>query len=430
MQIRKSILCAVFLFMGGGGVAAAQQQPEPVNSCISCHLEVGDEMAAPVHGMESDIHAQKGLSCVDCHGGDAKAGLDGDMEAAMNPAKGYIGTPAKKDIPKFCARCHSNPQYMRNYNPRVATDQYDRYQTSVHGKRLAQGDEKVATCIDCHSVHGIRAVNDPRAQVYPLNIPSTCGRCHSDADYMRSYGIPTDQVEKYQHSVHGIALLEKGDQAAPVCNDCHGNHGAAPPGVPAIAFVCGQCHLNNSELFRQSPHNAAFEEQGLPECETCHGNHAIEHPLDANLGIGTESICVSCHDVGSMGYQVAATLYNDIDSLKIRIATADSVIDKATRAGMEVSEARFQLNEANDYLIKARTAVHALSPPLLENQTGAGIKLTDVVLEAGLAALAEVQYRRTGLAISTIFIALLAFGIYLKIKEVDKHTIATEQAKE
>src|SRR5688572_12273090 len=46
-----------------------------------------------------------------------------------------------------------------------------------------------------------------------------------------NYGIPTDQAEKFKGSVHGEALLKNRDMAAPTCNDCHGNHGAAPPGA-------------------------------------------------------------------------------------------------------------------------------------------------------------------------------------------------------
>lgn len=213
-------------------LAQEEAQTSKVNSCVSCHLEMGDEMAAPVEGMKEDVHTQQGLSCADCHGGDPEAGLDGDAEASMDPAKGYIGIPKRTDIPKFCARCHDDPNYMRRFNPRVSTDQFSRYKTSVHGKSLQKGDSKVATCTDCHGVHGILDAKDSRSSVYPLNISNMCGKCHADEEYMKEYDIPTDQITAYQNSIHGKALLEKGDQAAPACNDCHGNHGATPPGAP------------------------------------------------------------------------------------------------------------------------------------------------------------------------------------------------------
>lgn len=396
------------------------------NSCIWCHQEIGDELAEPITAMEHDVHASKGLSCVDCHGGDATAGFDEDETAAMDPAKGYIGVPARKEIPQFCARCHSDPSYMRQYDPRVSTDQYDRYKTSIHGQRLAAGDEKVATCVDCHAAHGVFEISDPRAKVFAMNIPETCGHCHADIDYMDDYNISTRQVDDFKKGVHGIALLEKGDHAAPACNDCHGNHGAVPPGVPSIGFVCGQCHLNNSELFRASPHMEAFAEEGLPECETCHGNHDIEPPTDAMLGIGEESICVDCHAENSTGYQVAATLHAKIDTLKQSIVEADSLIGVASRAGMEVSEAVFALSDANQSLIRSRTMMHALSVEKLSEVTSEGNTLAKSALSIGIAALDELQFRRKGLAVSLIFIFVLAVGVYMKIREVDKNLESRE----
>ncbi len=395
---------------------------EPRNSCVSCHLEEEEELAEPVKAMENDIHAKNGLSCADCHGGDPTAGLDGDPDAAMDPAKGYIGVPDRTEIPQFCGRCHSDPEYMRQYNPRLPTDQLDRYKTSIHGKRLAGGDEKVATCVDCHGTHGILKANDSRSPVYATNVPQTCARCHADEEYMADYDIPTDQVEEYEKSVHGQALLKRGDTAAPACNDCHGNHGAAPPAVPSVVYVCGQCHVNNSEMFQESPHKDAFAEEDLPECETCHGNHGIEHPKDEMLGVGPESICLECHDEGEKAYEVAAKMYIDIDSLKTAIFRADSLVKVAETAGMEVVDAKFSISDARQFLIKSRTIIHKLSVEELEKLSKEGMKKAMEAYAMGIAALEELQFRRKGLAISTIFIIILAIGLYFKIREVDKKT--------
>jgi predicted CXXCH cytochrome family protein len=403
-------------------IANAQEsnRAEKTDSCVSCHLEIGDDLAIPVEGMKEDVHTRQGLSCSDCHGGDPEAGLDGDIEASMDPAKGYIGIPQRKDIPNFCARCHSDPGYMRKYNPRVATDQLSAYKTSVHGQLLIKGDTKVATCTDCHGVHGIRDAKDARSSVYPLNIPAMCGRCHADEEYMKDYNIPTDQNETYNSSVHGIALLEKGDQAAPACNDCHGNHGASPPGAPSVAFICGQCHLYNSELFLQSPHRQAFAELELPECETCHGNHDVQPTTDEMLGAGDNSICTDCHDEESNGYKIAASMHGEILNLKGNIAVADSLLSKAERAGMQVSEAKFQLNDADDALVKSRTMIHSFSLEQISEITEDGNKLTEQAIQAGYLALDELQFRRKGLAVSIVVILVLALGLYLKIKEIDK----------
>ncbi len=422
----KSLFAIIILGWSMSVWAQEASESEKKSSCITCHLEMGDELAAPIEGMKEDVHDRQGLSCEDCHGGDPTVGFDGDMEASMDPEKGYIGIPKRTEIPQFCARCHSDPNYMRRFNPRVSTDQLSRYKTSTHGKLLEQGDTKVATCTDCHGVHGIRTAKDARSAVYPLNIPETCGQCHADEEYMQDYRIPTNQIEEFKQSVHGMALLEKGDQAAPACNDCHGNHGANPPGAPSIAFVCGQCHLNNSELFFESPHKEAFDEMGLPECETCHGNHAIEHPTDAMVGAGEQSICTDCHEEDSKGYVTAVAMRQQIEKLKSQMSLADSLVTKAERAGMQVSEAQFKLNDADDALIKARTTVHSLSVSQMSAVTEEGMKLSEEALQTGREALAELQFRRKGLAVSMVVICILAIGLYMKIKDVDKkHPLRT-----
>lgn len=420
MTTTKVFLCVLVWI----SIATAQEPAEPpvqTNSCVSCHLEIGDEYAEPVEGMKGDVHARQGLWCEACHGGDPTLGFDGDLEAAMDPAKGYVGVPERTEIPQFCAKCHSDPNFMRKYNPRISTDQLDRYKTSTHGKLLLQqGDTKVATCTDCHGVHGILNAKDSRSAVYPLSIPETCGKCHADAEYMEEYSIPTDQIAEYQESVHGVALLDKGDQAAPACNDCHGNHGASPPGAPSIAYICGQCHLNNSELFFNSPHKMVFDEMGLPECETCHGNHAISHPTDEMIGAGAQSICTDCHEEGSPGFVTSVNMRQQLEELKSKMAVADSLVSKAERAGMQVSEAKFQLNDADDALIKARTTVHSLSVEQLGEVTQKGDNLAEEAITIGRSALAELQFRRKGLAVSLVVILILAVGLFMKIKETDR----------
>ena len=95
--------------------------------------------------------------------------------------------------------------------------------------------------------------------------------------------LPTNQLEQYTKSVHGLALLGKHDAGAPACNSCHGNHAALPPQVSFVSQVCRTCHAANGGLFDGSPHKKAFEKHGWPECETCHGKHDIARPTDEML---------------------------------------------------------------------------------------------------------------------------------------------------
>ena len=64
--------------------------------------------------------------------------------------------------------------------------------------------------------------------------------------------LDTTNIEQWRQSVHGQALLEKGDLTAPACNDCHGNHGAMPPGVDSVANACGTCHGKIANLFAET----------------------------------------------------------------------------------------------------------------------------------------------------------------------------------
>src|SRR5438105_12224814 len=168
------------------------------DSCVECHSVMDGATQQPALLIKNDVHIANGLGCADCHGGDRTSD---DPTVAMSKAKGFVGKPARTDIPKFCARCHSDPNFMRKFRPQQRVDQFELYQTSIHGKRLATGDVTVATCVDCHSVHDIRAVKDALAPVHPLRLPETCARCHTDRAKMAKYGIPTNQFDDYRTSV-------------------------------------------------------------------------------------------------------------------------------------------------------------------------------------------------------------------------------------
>ena len=92
--------------------------------------------------------------------------------------------------------------------------------------------------------------------------------------------LPTTQLADYQKSVHYSALTRGNDLSAPTCNDCHGNHGAAPPGVGAVANVCGTCHAIFATKFQSSVHAQIFDKG----CVECHSNHAVLKPSDDMLG--------------------------------------------------------------------------------------------------------------------------------------------------
>jgi Cytochrome c3/Cytochrome c554 and c-prime len=402
---------AVVLFWGLSARPTAAQK----DSCIACHSNLPGQYGQPAKLFSTDVHHQAGLSCVDCHGGDP---TDDSMNA-MSPAKGFRGAPAKAQVPQFCGRCHSDPSYMRKFNPSLRTDQMSEYFTSVHGKRLKQGDTKVAVCVDCHSVHDILAPSDPRAPVYPANVAQTCAHCHADANYMKGYKLPTNQYALYKKSVHAAALAG-GDNSAPTCSTCHGNHGATPPGVSSVANVCGTCHVMNEQLFDKSPHGPAFAKMGLPGCVQCHSNHEIVKPGDVWVGTNPKAICVTCHVKGDNGYKTAQAIAKGLDKLKSSYQNADQVLNTAEQSGMEVSSARIELTSAHSDLIKARVAVHSFNSADVLKITSQGIETSHKAYDAGIAALRERDYRRKGLALALIAIVIAISGLYLKIRKMER----------
>jgi len=289
----------------------------------------------------------------------------------------------------------------------------------VHGKVLKAGDTRAATCISCHSVHGIRAITDPLSSVYPSNVAETCSKCHASADYMRGFGIPNDQFDKYKKSVHAKALYEKQDLSAPTCNDCHGNHGATPPGIASVANVCGTCHGRQAELFQVSPHKTAFDQRQFGECIKCHSNHFIAKPGDEMIGTGEKSICITCHTAGDKGFIAAGSMRNRIDELIASVDKSTEILDRAERAGMEVSRPKFEMKEATDALTHARVLIHSSSTAEVDKVVAPGLAASAKGYQAGLGALAERSFRRKGLAVSLVFILFLAVLVYLKVRQIE-----------
>lgn len=341
-----------------------------------------------------------------------------DPKVAMGPASGWRGKPSRRQVPEFCGRCHSDPTFMHRFKPTVQTDQVAQYYTSRHGQRLRQGDTRVATCINCHSVHNIKRVADPSAPVYPTNVAATCEVCHRDAEYMAGSSLPNlNQVEDYRRSVHYQALAGAGDLAAPTCSTCHGSHGATPPGVRSVTDVCGTCHAHNRRLFEESPHQAAFPAIGAPGCVQCHSNHAILRSSEAMLSPGPTSVCLACHAPDDPGARRAQAMTETLRELDQRIQSARDALERADQAGMDVTSATAGLTVAHNRLVMARTTVHSLDLAQVTAETSQGIAVAGRVLQEGNDKLAELQQRRRGVALFSVLVLVVVLTLYLYIRE-------------
>ena len=396
---------------GPGSKAPA---PAATTGCVECHLALDDErITPPAKAFADDVHARAGFTCVFCHGGDGTAQ---DQELAHDRKKGFLGKPSPRDIPGICAKCHSDAATMKHFNPSLRVDQLAEYRTSGHGKKLAEGDTKVAQCASCHGAHGIQPVKDSRSPVSTRRVAETCNKCHGDAALMANYKLPADVYAKWKKSVHYAARVEKGDLSAPTCNSCHGNHGAAPPEVGSVVNVCGTCHVVFADKFKLSPHWEAFKELGLPGCVTCHENHEIVKPSEGFLAAGDQGKCSSCHEPDSNGGKAAAAMRAELVRLDGEIRAAREKLSRAAEAGMEVSKPRFELSKADDALTTARADVHLFRLAAVHQTASAGLGIATAARKAAERALAERDYRRKGLFVSLALIVLVIGALVLKIR--------------
>lgn len=416
------------------------------DNCILCHTDADmqfeetlfrvdpDAEGGPSHlslpGFLAGVHFRSGLSCSGCHGGSPE-----DLMMTDEIYERWPDVDVRHEdrtwIPEFCSRCHSDPAFMRGFDPGLPTDQLSKYRTSRHGQLLlGEGDSQAAQCVSCHGVHGIRDSDSRQSLVHPQAIPTTCGRCHSDPETMAGRTLPsgeplpTDQLAQYRESVHGRALLERGDLGAPACNDCHGNHAAMPPEVAHVSQVCRTCHARNGSLFDGSQHKKAFEEHEWPECGRCHGEHEIEKTSDAMLGTNPGDLCHDCHvEYAPRQPECIETANHFHESIRHMVEAEEELEEEAewvAENGLDGEVLQQSLQELHDVIRQSRSAIHSFDRSDFDETTEAGFAAIERAETSIDQAEEEFDFRRQGLAISIAIMIFLALLLALKIRQVDR----------
>jgi len=196
-----------------------------------------------------------------------------------------------------CFMCHSEPDMTGERNGREISIYVD--VEDYAGSSHADFD-----CVTCHQdLDGAELPHEDDTE------PVECGMCHDE------------QSEQHAGSLHGEAAA-RGDEAAPTCADCHGNHdirshhdSTSPTAVMNIPLLCGKCHREGSEVSRtheihqdrilqnysMSIHGEGLFKQGLTVtavCTSCHTSHNILPHTDENSSIHHENVattCAQCH---------------------------------------------------------------------------------------------------------------------------------------
>jgi len=264
--------------------------------CAQCHADEVKEFRQSIHGRAAAAGDPDAPNCLSCHG----------PVHQIQSSSDATSTVAKKNLPETCASCHSNQQFLSRHKIPFAHP-VELYNQSVHGRAVVDGDGAAATCSDCHGSHGILPSQDARSKVNHFNIPSTCGECHAEI------------AKTYLESVHGQAM-EAGEQGAPVCSDCHGEHLILGPkeqgslvnaGRVSMA-TCGRCHGDERLALRynlpadrvpsyaDSYHGLALRggSQSVANCASCHGVHNIFRSADPRSTVNAANLsktCGNCH---------------------------------------------------------------------------------------------------------------------------------------
>ncbi len=282
---------------GSHGILSPGDPKSPTNrthlseTCGKCHGDIASHFSRSSHGIALENGVKGAPSCVDCHG-----------EHNVEPTDSRQSPMYKTSEAKVCLRCHlNNPDVRARVGPSAGF--IAAYESSVHGLALASGNEKAATCSDCHGAHDMKRGSDPTSSVNKWNIPRTCARCH------------TEIAKTYSESIHGKAL-QWGDRESPSCTDCHGEHQIYAPKDPRSRVsaqnvsvqVCAPCHSSvqlsqkyglPTERFRtfaDSYHGLASRGGSVEvaNCASCHGVHNIKPSSDPTSTISKGNLAATC----------------------------------------------------------------------------------------------------------------------------------------
>lgn len=265
------------------------------NTCGTCHDDIVKDFKKSMHGQTLKDGMKYAPTCTDCHG-------EHNIESVDISSTGKLATKEK------CMDCHvKNEEIIKaigNENSDIV-----QYEKSAHYLALLNGNDKAATCSDCHGAHLMSEPSDPNSKVNKINQANTCGAsgCHPNI------------AAEYKESVHGKALTN-GNLESPVCTDCHGKHQIIRTDDPTskvahgknVAKLCSDCHsdVELAEEFNlptgktgsyfESYHGLAVRSGSkyAADCASCHGTHNIKPSSDPLSTIHKDNLsttCGSCH---------------------------------------------------------------------------------------------------------------------------------------
>lgn len=143
------------------------------DTCAACHSEVAERYGASVHGRGLQGKAAADVPvCTDCHRSHDLAGPSDRSWLSRTH--------------EVCGSCHGDKERMKRHG--LSADVMQTYLADFHGAtatlgqaRPEDGTRVTALCTDCHGVHDIARVDDPKSPVLRANLAKTCRKCHPGA---------------------------------------------------------------------------------------------------------------------------------------------------------------------------------------------------------------------------------------------------------
>lgn len=248
--------------------------------CSTCHSDASDLYGKSVHGVKAHDGDTLAADCADCHGVH-EIRRTADPQSKVYPL----------NLPATCGRCHNDTR-MGNRPGVKVTDALNEYADSIHGKGLLDGGLVVsASCNDCHDAHAIQRSDSPESLLHRKNVASTCGKCHEGVVDVFNKSIHGQKLAEGDDKVptcttcHQSHQIQRGEaeefqlQVLGGCGDCHTKqietyretyHGQ----VTALGFVaiakCADCHEHHAILPSEDPASATNKANLGATCGKCH----------------------------------------------------------------------------------------------------------------------------------------------------------------
>lgn len=225
--------------------------------CAECHRR---ETSASVHEHEMSRHAERGVTCLDCH----------QPAPGQEPLdhKGFV--ISRMPTSKNCVQCHPT-EYEQYARSRHAGPSW----AAVSGTAGFFTEAQIEEGERWHPGWIRREANRIGELEGASAIVSGCQACHS-------IGRPN------------------ADGSFGTCTACHGRH-AASIALARMPTTCGQCHMgpdhSQLEIYGESKHGVIFEAQRA-------SMNLSASPRDLTTGDMPVPTCATCHMSGLEGMNV------------------------------------------------------------------------------------------------------------------------------